>query len=533
MNCMAIEQGGFRLLVDCGITFPDHPFGTDVIRPDFGYLRAEPCQKSALWITHGHEDHIGAVAYLLREQPMSVYGPPYALKLVRERLAENPPPVVPELIPIAPRERYRVGPFEAEPIRVTHSIADATALALQTGAGTIIHTGDFKIDETPPDHEHFDTARFRAYGDTGVRLLLSDSTNIDSDGYAGSEAGVGDKLYEHIEDATGRVVVALFASNTHRLRAVVDAARRTQRKLCWLGRSVISHARVAADIGYLERAEELLVSPAQAASLPRHRVLFAATGSQAERASALARIANRTHPLISVDSGDTVILSSRIIPGNDRPVSAVIDALLRQGVRVIERRTDRQVHVSGHAHRGEQSAMLELVRPQAFVPVHGTLHHLKRHAEMAKSAGVGEVAVALNGDVVSLTRESLTIVDHVPTGRIHMARGRDVTDEILADRGRLAEQGALAFSVVVHSNGRLACPVDIHARGVLLGQVPGEWQEEAKALVKRVLRSAADGRSVRDVEPLRDALQRRLSRFISETLGQRAVCLVLVSVVRD
>jgi ribonuclease J len=167
------------------------------------------------------------------------------------------------------------------------------------------------------------------------------------------------------------------------------------------------------------------------------------------------------------------------------------------------------------------------------VPVHGTLHHLKRHAEMAKSAGVGEVAVALNGDVVSLTRESLTLVDHVPTGRIHMARGRDVTDEILADRGRLAEQGALAFSVVVHSNGRLACPVDIHARGVLLGQVPGEWREEAKALVKRVLRSAADGRSVRDIEPLRDALQRRLSRFILETLGQRAVCLVLVSVVRD
>jgi ribonuclease J len=533
MNCMAIEQDGFRLLVDCGITFPDHPFGTDVIRPDFAYLRTERRLKSALWITHGHEDHIGAVAYLLREQAMPVYGPPYALKLIRERLVENPPPVAPELIPIAPRERYRLGPFDAEPIRVTHSIADATALALQTCAGAIVHTGDFKIDETPPDHEHFDAARFRAYGDAGVRLLLSDSTNIDSDGFAGSEAGVGDRLYEHVEDATGRVIVALFASNTHRLRAVVDAARRTHRKLCWLGRSVVSHARVAADVGYLERAEDLLVSPAQAASLPRHKVIFAATGSQAERASALARIANRTHPLVGLDPGDTVILSSRIIPGNDRPVASVIDALIRQGVKVIERRTDRHVHVSGHAHRGEQSAMLELVRPQSFVPVHGTLHHLKRHAELAKVAGVAQVAVAQNGDVISLTRESLTIVENVPTGRVHMARGRDVADEIVTDRGRLAEQGALAFSVVVSASGRLMCPVDIQTCGVLLGEVPGEWQEDARALVKRVVRSAADGRTLRDSSALRDALQRRLSRYVLDTLGQRAVCIVLLSLTRD
>jgi ribonuclease J len=531
MNCMAIEQDGFRLFVDCGVTFPDHPFGTDVIRPDFRYLREEPRSKSAIWVTHGHEDHIGAVAYLLREQAMPVYGPPYALQLVRERLAENPPKTAPELIPIVPRERYRVGPFEAEPIRVTHSIADATALALRTAAGTIIHTGDFKIDPSPPDHEEFDAARFRALGDEGVRLLLSDSTNIDSEGAAGSEAGVSDRLLEHIEDARGRVVVALFASNTHRLRAVLDAARRTHRKLCWLGRSVQSHSRVALEIGYLERSDDLLITPAQAAMLPRHRVLFAATGSQAEPASALARIANRTHPYVALDPGDTVIMSSRIIPGNDRPVSAIIDALLRNGIHVVERRTHRDVHVSGHAHRSEQREMLELVRPQAFVPVHGTYHHLQRHAELARSMGVREVTVAQNGDVIALSDRALQIVDHTVSGRVHVVRGEDVPDEVLADRGRLAEQGALAISVVLDERGRVLGTPDVHARGLLMSAHSPEWLSQLRLMIKRSVRSAADDGLLRDPEALRESLRRRLTRFTYESLGRRVVCMVLVHVV--
>jgi ribonuclease J len=532
MNCMAIEQGDFRLFVDCGITFPDHPFGTDVIRPDFRYLREEPRSRSAIWLTHGHEDHIGAVAYLLREQHMPVYGPPYALKLVRERLAENPPKSEPELLEISPRERYRVGPFEAEPIRVTHSIADATALALRTSAGTIIHTGDFKIDPSPTDREEFDADRFRALGDEGVRLLLSDSTNIDSEGTAGSEADVGDRLYEHIEDARGRVLVALFASNTHRLRAVLDAARRTHRKLCWLGRSVQSHSRVAAESGYLERADDVLITPAQAAMLPRHRVMFAATGSQAEPASALARVAARTHPYIALDPGDTVILSSRIIPGNDRPVSAVIDALLRNGIQVIERRTHREVHVSGHAHRGEQSAMLQLVRPRAFVPVHGTYHHLQRHAELARSLGVREVAVAQNGDVISLDAEALRIVDHTVSGHVHVARGRDVPDEVLADRSRLAEQGALAVSIAIDHHGRVVGSPDVHGRGVLFTNQHAEWLAQLRLTVKRAVRIAVDDGLLGDLEELRESVRRKLMRFTYESLGRRVVCLVLVHVVQ-
>lgn len=533
MNCMSIEHGDHRLLIDCGITFPDHPFGTDVIRPDFKHLRDTPKRHTTLWITHGHEDHIGAVPYLLREQPVRIYGPPYALALVRERMAETPPPRPPELIPIVPRERYRIGPFEAEPVRVTHSIADATSVALRTPAGLIVHTGDFKIDRTPTDHEEFDRARFQELGDEGVRLLLSDSTNIDSEGETGSERGVSEVLVDLIERAPGRVVVTLFASNTHRLRAVIDAAQQTGRKLCWLGRSVQTHARVATETGYLSRAEELVIPPNLAASLPRNKVLFAATGSQAEPASALARIARRAHPTIALDPGDLVVLSSRIIPGNDRPVIEVVDALLRQGVQVVDRRTHRGVHVSGHAHREEQRTMLELVRPRSFVPVHGTLHHLRRHAALARETGVRETTILQNGDVLELDRDALRVVDRAHAGRVHVARGVDVSDQIIAERARLAELGAVAISFAVDGYGRLLGAPDLTARGVVVGGQVHEVLAQARVAARRAFRHAIDDGLGADTEALRELIRRKMTRFFFDSLGQRVVCLVLVNLVRS
>lgn len=532
MNCMSIECEDHRILVDCGVTFPDHPFGTDVIRPDFGHLAAVKKPKQLLWLTHGHEDHIGAVAYLLREHRMPIYGPPYALGLVKERLSEVPLPFEPELHAIEPGRRYAFGPFEGEPVRVTHSIADATSLALRTPVGTLIHTGDFKIDPTPPDHEHFDADRFRALGDAGVRLLLSDSTNVDSEGVAGSEENVAQALGELVEDARGRVVITLFASNTHRLRAVLELARRAHRKVCWLGRSVQTHSRVAVDAGYLERWDDLVISPADAALLPRHRVLFAATGSQAERASALFRVAQRTHPQVALDPGDTVILSSRIIPGNDRKVSDLIDALLRQGVHVIERRTDRSVHVSGHAHRDEQRTMLELVRPEVFVPVHGTLHHLKRHADLAAMLGVRRSLVAQNGDVLELTRDHAQIVDRVATGRVHVQRGTDVPDEVLADRSRLAEFGAVAVALSIDRRGQLLGEPDLHARGVLLPPRGREWLAQTRVFLKRAARHVTQDGGPDDVDAMREALRRKLTRFFFDNFALRVVCLVNIHVVR-
>jgi ribonuclease J len=533
MNCMSIESGAHRVLIDCGVTFPDLPFGTDVIRPDFRYLKEEPRPHTTIWITHGHEDHIGAVPYLLREQRGRVYGPPYALALLRERLTEVPPREMPELIPILPRQRYRFGPFEAEPVRVTHSIADATALALRTPAGLIVHTGDFKIDPTPTDNQHFDRARFAELGDQGVRLLLSDSTNIDSEGSSGSEASVGDVLLDLIDAAPARVVVTLFASNTHRLRAVLEIARKTGRKLCLLGRSVQLHSRVAGDTGYLERAEDILIAPADAALLPRHRVLIAATGSQAEAPSALARLARRAHPQLALEAGDTVILSSRIIPGNERPVMAVIDALERQGIRVFERHGHRGVHVSGHAQRDEQRQMLELVRPQTFVPVHGTFRHLRKHAELARELGIRDTFVAQNGDVIELDDRDARVIDRVHCGRVHVSRGTDVSDEVLADRSRLAELGAFSVSYVVNDRGKLLGSPEVTARGVGFGEAPREVLSQARLAAKRALRDAIDQGLLREPEALREEVRRALTRFFHNTLGKRVVCMVMLHVVRE
>jgi len=532
MNCMSIECDQHRLLVDCGISFPGLPYGTDVIRPDFRHLDDDPCRETTLWVTHGHEDHIGAIPYLLREHAMRIYGPPYALALIREKLAELPPPRPPELIAIEPGRRYPIGPFEAEPVRVTHSIADATSLALRTPVGMIIHTGDFKIDPTPTDGEHFDRDRFRELGDAGVRLLLSDSTNIDVEGFAGSELPVGDALEELVQAATGRVVVTLFASNTHRLRAMIDIARRTKRRLCWLGRSVQTHARVASDTGYLDRAEDVLVTPEQAAKLPRMRVLIAATGSQAEPKSALARLSRRDHQYLALEAGDTVILSSRVIPGNERPVIHVLDALERQGVEIIERRTHRSVHVSGHAQRAEQSEMLSLVRPRSFIPVHGTYHHLSKHAALARELGVRETLIAGNGDIVEIRRDRMSVIDHAVTGRIHVARGMDVANSIVEDRARLGEVGTVAVSFAIDERGQLLSAPDFQARGVFFRGNLNEVLDQARIAAKRGLREAVTDGLLDDRDALREHVRRVLTRFFTQAIRERVVCMVLVTVVR-
>ncbi len=405
MNCLALEQQEGIVLVDCGVTFPSTDLGMDVYHPRFDYLIARADRVLGAVITHGHEDHIGALPYLLGALDVPVYGPPHALELARARLAEHGFDLAElDLVTVHVGAPFEVGPFGFEPIRVTHSIADATALAIRTAAGVVIHTGDFKLDPSPPDGELTDELRLMELGEEGVRLLLSDSTNVDSPGTAGSERDVGDALGEIIARAKGRVVLGLFASNVQRLRLLGEIAQRTGRRICLLGRSVVNHVRAAEAVGRLRWPSDLQVAPDVAASMARERVLVIASGTQAERMSALTRLAAGTHPALRLDAGDTVILSSRIIPGNDRPVFDMMADLLRAGVELVTRITDRRVHASGHAHRDEQRRMIELTRPRAFLPLHGTLHHLMRHAELAREEGVAEVLVAENGEVVELER---------------------------------------------------------------------------------------------------------------------------------
>lgn len=530
MNCLALEQRGEVLLVDCGVAFDDRGLGVDVVHADFDALGAY--RLAGLFVTHGHEDHIGAIPYLLRRFRVPVFGPAYALGLARERAAEHEVMERAELRPVAPRSPVRVGSFEVEPIRVTHSIADSTALCIRTDAGLVVHTGDFKFDEAPPDGETFDVERFEELAREGVELLLSDSTNIDASGPTGSEQGVGRALESIVEGAEQAVVVAVFASNVHRLRMLGDIARRHGRKIVALGRSVSTHSRVASatarstgpDAGrpYLEWPPGLVWPTDRARELPRRAVLAVATGSQGEATAALARLGRGEHPAFDVVAGDVVILSSRVIPGNEAEVRSVVTDLLRRGVELRSWWTDRAVHVSGHAHRDEQRRMLELVHPRAFVPLHGTLHHLMRHAALARELGVPEVTVLENGDVAELGEGRLRKVARVHAGRVHVFGGRVLSARVLEERVAIAARGVVHVVLPIGTTGRLAGDIEIRSTGVLDEAVDGD----IVAASRQEALSAVRGLPGLDGEVLGEAVRQAVRRALGRALGFKPVTVV-------
>jgi ribonuclease J len=526
MNCLCIEQDDGILLVDCGVTFPSSDLGIDVYHPRFDHLLAESDRVLGVVLTHGHEDHIGALPYLLGAFDIPVHGPPHALELARQRLYEHGfSPGELDLHATKVNRPFELGSFSIEPIRVTHSIADATALAIRTAAGLIVHTGDFKLDPTPPDGELTDEDRLHALGDEGVRLLLSDSTNVDSPGEARSERDVGDALHARIREARGRVILGVFASNVQRLTMIGDIAIATGRRICLLGRSVQSHVRAAQAVGRLRWPSDLLIPPESAASTPRERLLVLASGTQAERMSTLTRLAIGTHPALRLVEGDRVILSSRVIPGNDRPVSEMIDAFLRMGVSVTSRVDDPGVHASGHAHRGEQLRMIELTRPRAFVPVHGTLHHLMRHASLARDAGVDEVLVAENGEVFELSPEvAPTKTARAPVGRVATFAGDELSDEVLRERAQLGRGGVVCVAVVLDKKGALASAPQVAARGVIEPSMSGALRKASAAVARAV--SDCDARVRMLDDELGEVVRLAARRAIESATGRRATVVV-------
>lgn len=520
MNCLAIEQHGEAILVDCGVTFDDRGLGVDVVHPDFGALEpgAFASRIAGVVITHGHEDHIGALPYLLRRHDVPVYGPPYALGLVRERLGEHEVLAHARLFETKPREAFTLGSFRIEPIRVTHSIADATALAITTDEGVVVHTGDFKFDPDPPDGEQFDEERLRELGDAGVSLLMSDSTNVDADGPTGGETGVGDVLERIVQEATGAVIVAMFASNVHRLRLLGEIAKRTKRKIVLLGRGVGTHARVARATGYLPWPEGIVHRDDLARELPRSQILAIATGSQGEERAALARLAKGEHPSFEVAPGDTVVLSARTIPGNEPEVNAILAMLERRGCTVRTRFTDRGIHVSGHAHRPEQQRMLDIVRPRAFMPVHGTLHMLKRHGELARTRGVADTAVVENGRVVELSGGRLSLGPSVPTGRVHVWSGREVPPEIIRQRAMLAEDGAAFCTLIVDEAGSVV-DVQVSTRGVLDETAHPDELDEVRGAVRRAVAAA-------EITKAEEEARWAIRRTFQKTRGKKPITIV-------
>ncbi len=514
MNCLAIEQADGIVIIDCGVGFPSDDLGVDILHPAFDWLIEQRHRISGVFITHGHEDHVGGLPYLLAELELPVFGPPHALGVVKKRLIEHDfGPSELDLREAYPRRSYRVGPFEIEPVRVAHSIVEASALCIRTRAGVVLHSGDFNFDPDPPDGEPSDEERLMNLGDEGVSLLLSDSTNIDVDVRAGSERGVAAAVERIAENTRGRVVVAMFDSNIQRLITFGEVARRLGRKLCLLGRSLETHRDIATTIGRLAWPSDLLVSPEQARDVPRERLLMLAGGTQAEKNSAMRRLASGLHPALSLSEGDTVIFSSRAIPGNERPVMKMTNDLLRLGVHVHSRVTDPDVHTSGHAGRSEQRHMIELVRPRCFVPLHGTLHHLLRHEALARSVGVEQSAVVENGTPVVCDGQRLEKTEVVPHGVVSVSVGGEPLEaetlQMRADIGRFG----VVFATAVVARGVLASPPTIVSRGV--PHVDGD-DTALRALgreIARGLETYRPGRGLDLAEWLRRAVRRKLEDY--------------------
>lgn len=468
-NCLALETNGDIIVVDCGATFPQSSCGADMFHADFSHLESRRSRLRGVVLTHGHEDHIGALPYLLRRIAVPVWAPPHALAIARDKLEERGFDLRQfRSTAMLPRSTYSIGPFEVEPVRVTHSITDACSLVIRSNGTTLVHTGDFKFDSNPPDGDRTDLDRLEQVGRGGVDLLLSDSTNVDVEGMSGSEQTVGAVVDSIVANARGRVVVGLFASNIQRLRLIGAIARKHGRKICLLGSSVRNHVRVASLCGRLvDWQSDLIVHHDEAAALPRKSLLCVATGTQAEALAALSRLSTRSHPALTLEAQDTVVLSSRIIPGNEPRVFRMLDNFIRQDIEVRSSISDPGVHVSGHACRGEQRLMIEILRPQAFLPIHGTLHHLKQHADMARSLGVPEVIVAEDGDVLEFGPNGLRKVGATAVGRIAVFDGEEIPTEVLRQRETLGRAGVVVVTVVVDAWGRLLGPSFVSTKGIL------------------------------------------------------------------
>ncbi len=518
MNCFALVSGGQVLVVDAGAAFPDDDLGVDVIHPDFSWLSEHASQIVAIFITHGHEDHIGALPQLLSAllpRP-PVFAPIHASALIASRLAERGEKAE-NLFTIEAENTYHVGPFSVQPVAVAHSIIDCFALAITTPAGLVVHTADFSLDQEQPAGHLTDTHRLTELGDEGVLLLLSDSTNIDTEQREGSEGSVYRALIETIQAVEERAVVSLFSSNIHRLSALVSAAKISGRKMCLLGRSLRRHFDIATRLGRLSPPSDLLVSPARASELPRDEVLIVASGSQGESAAALRRLSQNAYPDLQLQSRDTVILSSRIIPGNERAVFQMQNDLMRMGVVVLTRQSHPEIHVSGHASRSELQEMLHLVRPRAFVPVHGTLHHLTRHRHLASQLGVEHTAVVENGSPVRVHADgTLQLLPRVTAGKVRVAVGGEVlTSTHRRRRGELGRTGVVFVSLTLPDGEGDAPPPLVTSWGV-----PGVDGDAAafSVLQNAVRRSLAQGLSAEDLE---ERVRRSVKSATAEMCGVR------------
>jgi ribonuclease J len=534
MNMMVFEYGEDLVVVDCGVIFPDAELlGVDIVIPDITYLRENRDRVRAILLTHGHEDHIGALPYVLDEVDAPVYGTPFTLALVRAKLEEHGMAEHVSLHDMLPGAPFDAGPFHVEFIHLTHSIIDSGALALSTPVGTVIHTGDFKFDPTPTDQRVSDLHTLADYGRQGVLALFSDSTNVERPGMTPSERAVRERFSEIMADAKGRVLISCFATSLHRMQIVIDLAQEHGRRLCFIGRSMFQNSEIALQMGRLRIPDGLLVQPQDLRRLPRSQVALVVAGSQGEPMSALARIAVDGHRWVGVEPGDEVVISARIIPGNEKSIFRMMDHLYRRGAHVhYSDGSQPPVHVSGHGSVEELRLMLNLVRPKYFVPIHGDYRQLFRHLEMAKelAAVSGEAFLLESGDVLEFDEQGARRNGKVPVGRVCIDVGTldEVGDVILKERRRISEDGFVIPILAINKHtGQLEARPEIVSRGfVPLDEAPDLVESAREVILSTIKRSNLE--EVGDWGMIKDKIRSALRKHFDQETGKRPMVLPVV-----
>jgi ribonuclease J len=533
MNCMAVRYGEDMIILDAGMGFPEESvYGVDVSVPDFDFLEEYRDNITAIILTHGHEDHLGALPYILKKFNVPVYASHFTVGLAEKKLDEHD--LLDDVLihRVEPRDTVEIGPFKIEFIRASHSLVDCFSLAIRTPVGTIIHTGDYKVDETPVIGEPIDLRTLRSYGQEGVLALLSDSTNATVPGRTPSERAVIPAFEEIFTEATGRIIVAAFASSIHRIQIVMDVAQQFDRKVCVLGRSMQKNVEIAEELGYLDIPDGLLVSLNETKHLDDDEIVFLVTGSQGEPRAALSQMSTQSYKGLTVEEGDTVVLSARIIPGNERAISRLIGYIYKRGANIIEEKR-RLIHVSGHASQEDIRIMTEAVRPRFVVPIHGEYRMLFRHKEFVKNhLGYAEENIILieNGDVLELDGERAVITDKREVGRtfIDETGFEEINTETVRERKQLAYEGIVTVAVTIdEETGELEAEPEIVTRGLVGSDSTNGFLKNAQRVVTEAVENAPHAERV-DTSLLRERVRLELKRFIQKQTGARPVILPVI-----
>ena len=535
MNCMAIRWGDDIIVIDAGLMFPEAELlGVDIVVPDITYLIENRAHVRAIVLTHGHEDHIGALPWFLSELNVPVYGTEFTLAYVEGKLEEHGQLDDAVLNEIRPGERFKVGPFTINPIQVTHSLVDCVALAIHTPLGTIIHTGDFKVDPTPTDNRLFDLHSFAEYGKEGVLALFQDSTNVERRGYTPSERAVRARFQEIFSRAERRLFISCFSSSIHRIKLTMEQAFENGRKVCLVGRSMMESAEIAQDLGYIDAPDGLLIHPAQIRDFPPEKVCVLISGTQGEPMSALSRAAVDNHKHARIQPGDTVVLSSRIIPGNEKAIFRVVDHLFRRDAHVIyDDGSSPPVHVSGHASQEELKLIINLVKPQYFIPIHGEYRQLKLHAEMAGAMhnSVGKVMMIESGDILEFDEMGARKAGRIAVGRVCIdsnSMGDVVEDLVIRDRRHLSEDGIVLPIIAINKlTGKVETPPEIVMRGFSANTSEDGFLDQARQTVMNTLESSSDEEKG-DYGMIKEKIRQDLKRFIVKNTSRRPLIMPVI-----